>query len=294
MSTAARSRGRVRTFEGLPTTAFAFFAELAAHNDRAWFAANVEIYRVDVDRPWRRLVEAVAGPVARRLPAVDAAVKTGRVLSRIQLQWPRPGAAYRTGLRATFAAPEQGRRPDCSMFVSLDASGLRAGAEVRAGSEAFARVQRHLEGQTWVEAGDGLVWSIAGDAWPGGEASDLAARLAGVRRGSLRLVGAWNPEEAVATGAALAPRIARCMEEAAPLYEWGVGAAADARAPNAPLPPPDQGAATPEGRLPTLPRELRSALAIRAEEQGVTLEAFMLYVLTRAATGNSICPRATD
>ncbi len=85
-------------------------------------------------------------------------------------------------------------------------------------------------------------------------------------------------------GASLADRVARDLDTAAWLYEWGIGRAEAEESASAvvagPLPPADD---APEARLPALPRALRIALGRQAEVEGVTLEAFILYVLTRTA-----------
>ncbi len=322
-------------FEGLPAAAFAFFAELATHNDRQWFAAHTDLYRSLVDEPWRRLIESVAVPLAERLPGVDAAVKTGRVLSRVNQQWPRAGAHYRTGLRATFAG--LGRKPEGGVFVALDASGVRAGVEVQAGSEAWWRVAAQLEAHGWPAVAEDLRWWLAGEAWSVGEAARLAEAMRSRRRGSLRLASVWVADEAVAAGPTLAERIWSALVGALPLYVWGwdesgaevahgdavaspsglSGAAVrettlpaeagdaegqeTARAGDGTGDTGETGAAVDEGpsdgynppagrapgaeHLPRLPRALGRALARRAADEGVTVEAFILYALTVAAAG---------
>ena len=228
-------------FDGIPAAAFAFFAALAQDNTRRWFTAHAETYRVCVDRPWRALIAAVAARVGDTLPDLDTEVKTGHVLSRINLQWPRPGAAYRTGLRAAFAAPEAGRRPGACLFVSLDASGVRAGAEVAAGSPEWERVLQGMDSGSGQDAGGllpavpaappsaGLRWTVAGQALEAAAGADIpgaeiAGRMRAVQRaGGLRLAEGWSADDAAVGTPPFADAVWEAVRGALPLYLRAAG-----------------------------------------------------------------------
>lgn len=53
------------TFKGLPKDFFAFFKELAKHNERAWFEENKQRYKDSVAAPLSDFMSAVAPRVAR-------------------------------------------------------------------------------------------------------------------------------------------------------------------------------------------------------------------------------------
>jgi len=342
-SVTLRPRSRVSDFAGLPAAAFTFFAALAEDNTKQWFLAHSETYRTCVDHPWRALVGSVAGRLAGVLPDLDAEVKTGHVLSRINLQWPRPGAAYRTGLRATFAAPEAGRRPGASLFVTLDASGVRAGAEIAAGTEEWGRVLERLDhgGPTPAAVCPlPLRWVVAGEVLDPADTAALSTRLRTVRRaGALRWSAEWGDDEALVGTPGFAEWVWEALHGALPLYlcatdvdgrtdgpvdapvhpkppapteapsgteggrsspapvperEADAAAASFTPVPSAPaeLDRPVRGAGRRDPAqtgdallMPPLPLSLQRALGARAGREGVSVEAFILFALTRAAGG---------
>ena len=54
-----------RTFEGFPAAGLRFLEELAAHNERAWFAPRKERYERDVLWPMRAFVSDASRALAR-------------------------------------------------------------------------------------------------------------------------------------------------------------------------------------------------------------------------------------
>jgi hypothetical protein len=253
---------------------FAFFAALAADNTQVWFHAHTDIYRTEVDRPWRALVEAVAAPLGALLPELDCAVKTGRVLSRIAARWPRPDQAYRTEILATFRPAADGE-PGPHLFIALGAEGLRAGLALPPRTAAWDAVAKALGGAGGPQAvredggggwgaeaeGGALAWWLGRQALRGGEGP--------VRRGSaLRLQRAWPV--AVAAGApGLAGEVLAALRGAVPWYLYAAEAQAVAPAADGAL-------------LDALPRTLRAAVAARAEAEGIPVASFSVYALTRA------------
>lgn len=231
-------------FTGLHAGAFDFFAELMENNTHDWFEANRTRYREEVDRPWRALVEAIAAPLRLLIPTVDADVKTGAVLSRVNVRWPRPGAAYHTGLQASFRTRGiPSVQPAARLLVTIEADGLRAGLEVpRAapGWEAVAAALAAGGDHAAAPAGHPLAWTIGG---LGIETGPRAA-VANGHRGALRYERTWTPVAATGAGSFLADEIWAALQEAAPWYvlaaraEAGAGTAGGLRTPG------DRGTAT--------------------------------------------------
>jgi len=320
-----RPRRREGTaFEGLPPAAFSFFAGLAGHNTHEWFSANTAVYREAVDRPWRALAAAAARQLGTWLPDLDTSLRVGHVLSRINMQWPKPGAAYRTGLRAAFGQVGVLRPLGAALLLSLDAGGVRAGTEVLAGTAQWARAMRALEvpGPVGAQGYASLAWTVAGEPSVEGE---VLARMQGLRRrGSLRLAATWSAQEAAALGPRLEAAVLEALWGSIPLYLAAAGAGRgaalaglDGTAPAAPAPPAPPAERGPdaerlgrcadlcaaalvaegpgrEARLgaqetpdpwPALPRALRAALEQRAAAEGVPLHTFLVFALTRAAAG---------
>src|SRR5690242_7548675 len=56
---------RMAEFTGFPKTFFAFFRELKANNDRAWFEANKSRFRETVQAPMSDFIEAMAPHLSR-------------------------------------------------------------------------------------------------------------------------------------------------------------------------------------------------------------------------------------
>lgn len=251
--------------------AFAFFAALSADNTAAWFHAHAAEYRTHVERPWRALVETVAGPLAAQLPELDCQVKAGHVLSRITARWPRPDQAYRTELVAAFRpAGDDGRQP--RLFMALAAEGLRAGLEVPARTAAWDTIARALAGDAvrdgpggaggWGESGDGPRWWL-------GRRSLAPGEPVGHRGITLRFQRRWSPEAAI-DSVALGGEVLDTLRTTLPWYRLAAQAepAGDDRTGDAVL-------------LAALPRSLRAAVSAAAAAEGVSVAAFIVYALTR-------------
>jgi uncharacterized protein (TIGR02453 family) len=70
-------------FEGFPEGAGRFLAELAEHNDRAWFAENRERYERDLLGPEKNFVDAVGAEFSRLNERVQAVPAVNRSIFRI-------------------------------------------------------------------------------------------------------------------------------------------------------------------------------------------------------------------
>jgi MoxR-like ATPase len=156
-------------FGGFCADTFAFLAELAANNRRAWMEQQRDRYRFAVREPLvelcRALAERYIGPVLCQARGWDleTASRSGHALTSICKNDYGRSQPYNTALWITFyrrsregvgeAGPSrQGitRREDVQFFVRLDAAGvsygLRLGREARQAGHLFRRnVQEHAE-----------------------------------------------------------------------------------------------------------------------------------------------------
>ena len=99
-------------FEGFPSGMIAFYDELGRNNERAWWQANLERYRRDVDEPMDRLVgelEEVFGPIKRFRPYRDVRFSADK----------RPYQEH-----SSFAAS----RPGGALYAQFGASGVMIAA----------------------------------------------------------------------------------------------------------------------------------------------------------------------
>ena len=89
-------------FKGLPADFFAFFEELAANNERAWFEANKERYRQSVVAPMTYLVADMAPRLAKISKHYVADPK--RALFRIHrdVRFSKDKSPYKTHAAAQF------------------------------------------------------------------------------------------------------------------------------------------------------------------------------------------------
>jgi uncharacterized protein (TIGR02453 family) len=84
---------------------FAFLRELAAHNDRSWFAANQERFETDVREPALHFIEEFSEPLRRISPHFVAdARKVGGSLFRIQrdTRFSKDKTPYKTHVGVQF------------------------------------------------------------------------------------------------------------------------------------------------------------------------------------------------
>lgn len=271
------------SWAGLSPECFAFLAELAAHNTREWFHEHAGAFAAVVERPWHGLLRAVAPTLEEWLPDLETGLHHPGVLSRMPSRWPRPGATYQTTLRAHFAPRGHPRPPAVALTVRLEPSGVRAATEVRAGTAEWAAALAGARDRRWTRlAGPGQPeWTLNGRPVP---PLDVAARMEGAgRRAVLALGATWDAARAADLGAALGRAVREALWASLPLYLAASGTAARP-APEAPDPAPAEADGAP---LPRLPIALQRRLAAEAERQGVSLEAWIVFALTRAALGTA-------
>jgi 5-methylcytosine-specific restriction enzyme B len=144
-------------FDGFCTDTFAFFAELAANNNRAWMDAERERYQFAVRGPMVELCRALAAryvePVLNRQLGWDleTKAKSGRALSSIVRNDHGRTVPYESAVWVTFYRRAYGgKRDDVQLFVRLDARGVAAGLSLgrraREAGRLFRRnVQQHAE-----------------------------------------------------------------------------------------------------------------------------------------------------
>jgi 5-methylcytosine-specific restriction enzyme B len=144
-------------FDGFCSDTFAFLAELAEHNDRAWMDAERERYQFAVRGPLAELCRALAAryvePVLNRQLGWDleTEAKAGRALSSVVKNDHGRTVPYESALWVTFYRRARGgKRDDVQLFVRLDARGVAAGLSLgrraREAGRLFRRnVQLHAE-----------------------------------------------------------------------------------------------------------------------------------------------------
>ncbi len=143
--TTARTENGLVPFAGFGPDTFAFLADLAQHNDRAWMAGQRTRYRFGVRQPLLELCQALVtryvAPVlcGRQGWAIDTVARPGHALTSICRNAYGRGGPYSTTLWITFRPPGP-RHQQAQLFVRLDATGVRFG--LRLGKEARAALAR--------------------------------------------------------------------------------------------------------------------------------------------------------
>ena len=114
-------------FQGFPDEAFAFFRDLAAHNERAWFLANKERHERAVKAPMAALVADVGAALAvRGVPLVG---DPGTALFRINrdVRFSRDKSPYKTNAGAVLSR-DGGKRSQGVLYIQAGAEGGFAAA----------------------------------------------------------------------------------------------------------------------------------------------------------------------
>lgn len=140
-------------FDGFCSDTFAFLAELAEHNDRAWMDGQRERYQFAVRGPLTELCRALAAryvePVLNRQLGWDleTAAKAGRALSSVVRNDHGRSVPYESALWITFYRRARGgKRDDVQLFVRLDARGAAAGLSLgRRAREAGRLFRRNVQ-----------------------------------------------------------------------------------------------------------------------------------------------------
>lgn len=109
-------------FTGFPPDAFAFFRELEANNDRAWFAENKGRYEGAVKGPLGALVEGIAfGCAARELPLTGTAKAAVFRIHR-DTRFSHDKRPYKTNAGAVLTRDGDKRSPGL-LYLHVEAAG---------------------------------------------------------------------------------------------------------------------------------------------------------------------------
>ncbi len=125
-------------FEGFTEDTLAFIADLAAHNDRDWFAANKQRYESSVLGPEKEFVETIRAPLAAIAPGASAEPRVNGSIFRINrdTRFSRDKSPYKTHVDLWFwMGPERKTSPG-GYFVRLTADSVWVGGGVHALSDA--------------------------------------------------------------------------------------------------------------------------------------------------------------
>lgn len=138
------------TFPGFSPRALAFFEELAANNNRAWFEANRADYEEFLLAPLKSLVANLAAGMLAidgelvTMPAVD------RTISRINrdTRFSRDKSPYKTCLWLTFKRYRPDWKETPCFFFEIGADGYRYGMGFYSASrEVMDRIRQFIEAQ---------------------------------------------------------------------------------------------------------------------------------------------------
>jgi uncharacterized protein (TIGR02453 family) len=109
-------------FSGFSPAATRFFAELAANQDRAWFAAHREVHEAEVKAPMAALIAALVEELGRR--KIPLTADPGRAMFRIHrdVRFSRDKAPYKTHAGAVLTRDGRKDNPGL-LYIHLDPRG---------------------------------------------------------------------------------------------------------------------------------------------------------------------------
>lgn len=115
-------------FHGIPPEALAFLKELAAHNDRAWFAEHKADYQDAIREPLRRLIEAFAPVMTAIDPDLDCN-PLGSAVSRLHrdTRFSKDKSPYRLRQWIAFKKPVADWSSRPAFFMEFGAADWRFG-----------------------------------------------------------------------------------------------------------------------------------------------------------------------
>ena len=95
---------QAKRFAGFPAETFALLEGMAAHNDKAWFEANRDLYEAGYIEPGRAFVETVGPKLEKISPGVQYVPKVNGSLSRINrdIRFAKDKRPYKTHLDLWF------------------------------------------------------------------------------------------------------------------------------------------------------------------------------------------------
>ncbi len=104
-------------FKGFSQAGLDFYAQLARHNRREWFAEHKEVYEREVLEPARALVDDLGRSLAKVAPGLHAEPKVNRSIFRIQrdIRFSADKSPFKTHL-GLWLWEGEGPRMECSGF----------------------------------------------------------------------------------------------------------------------------------------------------------------------------------
>lgn len=117
-------------FRGFTPDCFAFLAELAANNTRAWMTANEQRYQQILRDPLRGLFRALIPVMQRLSPDFETKIKRGRLMGVINRRWHDQGKPYHEHLWGAFYRAGYSKQTDAQFLVQVRADGVTAGIAI--------------------------------------------------------------------------------------------------------------------------------------------------------------------
>ncbi len=116
---------------------FQFLRELGKNNRKAWMDENRERYHQVVVQPFRRLLEALSGPVLTMNNQFDVCGRTGPNFSRINrdIRFAKDKTPYKTQMYLKFSTPTPGDRETGQLYVGLSTDVVTAGFRIYSGGK---------------------------------------------------------------------------------------------------------------------------------------------------------------
>ncbi|MCB9663728.1 MAG: DUF2461 domain-containing protein [Alphaproteobacteria bacterium] len=160
------------TFPGFPADLQPFLADLAAHNDRAWFAAHRARYEQALLEPAKAFVTAMLEPLAAFDPPVHGAPQVNGSIFRIarDTRFSADKTPYKTNAAFHFWHGDD-KKSGASFYLGIEPDGVHAGAGAFAiPKERIGRYRDAVAGPRGValaEAVDALRaqgWTTGGEA----------------------------------------------------------------------------------------------------------------------------------
>ncbi len=156
---------------GFTVKSFQFLAELAAHNDREWFASNKSRYVEDVQTPSLELISAIEKPLRKVAPfLVASSAKSGGSLMRIyrDTRFAKDKTPYKTnvGIQFRHAAGKDVHAPGVYVHIAADECFVAAGCyHPEPSSLAKFRAAIAADGKAWVKARDDRAFHAVYKLW---------------------------------------------------------------------------------------------------------------------------------
>lgn len=219
-------------FEGFSGDTLTFIADLAAHNDRDWFAANKSRYEALVLEPEKAFVEAMREPLGAIAPTANVEPRVNGSIFRINrdTRFSRDKSPYKTHVDMWFWIGPDRKTSSGGYFVRLTADSVWIGGGVHTLTDRQLRVLR--EAITADGSGRELVaileslraagYAIGDEAYkrvPAGYPVDHP-RADLLRLGSLAAMKADLPVPEEFHSAAFVEWCARQFAETVPLVDW--------------------------------------------------------------------------